>query len=478
MSQEEYDLKKSEKIGQLYPVLLSRGGKVIDGFHRLKADSNWKKVRLKEIDSEEKLCIARLVANWHRRDASTEEKQEWINKLAKIYRKQGLKVRNHRSNEIVKKIAEVTGLSVKCILTYCLDIYKQGEKAPKEHEPRVPAEQAIRNRFPRGYGKQLVERHRREVENELRSKIEQEVRQQIVQDREFLEEAEKRLKEIRFKELKSRKEPGQSTRRPQQNLLNELTGDEWLNFTKSWYIFDALGSDLAEERELTFGLAEEHPATFSPTMISDYIRFFTKRDAVVLDPFVGIGSTLVACSRTGRKGIGIDINEHYVDIARKRIDGDSDQRVIHDDAWNIEKHDLPKIDYCVTSPPYFKMLEKIDVTQKKRIKEGLATDYGDSVVLPEKVDEYINALVELFSKIAKRTKENGYLTVIMQNFRDKGKMVFLAWQFALAMQKRGDWIPKGERLWLQNHKSLHPFGQKFDFVPNVHHHYCLIFKRA
>jgi len=239
-----------------------------------------------------------------------------------------------------------------------------------------------------------------------------------------------------------------------------------------------LESDLAEERAITSGLTEDHPATYSPTMISDYVRFFTKRDAVVLDPFVGIGSTLVACIRTGRKGIGIDINEQYVDIAMKRIEVDPDQKVIHGDAWDIEKYDLPKIDYCVTSPPYFRMLEKIDVTQKRRIRKGLATDYGDSVDLPEEVDEYVDALVDLFSKVAKITNEKGYLTVIIQNFRRKGMMIPLAWQLAIAIQERGDWIFKGERLWLQDHKKLHPFGQKFDFVSNIHHHYCLIFRRA
>jgi len=42
----EYDLKISEKIGQLYPVLVDAEGNVIDGFHRLEADPKWRTEKL------------------------------------------------------------------------------------------------------------------------------------------------------------------------------------------------------------------------------------------------------------------------------------------------------------------------------------------------------------------------------------------------------------------------------------------------
>lgn len=49
------------------------------------------------------------------------------------------------------------------------------------------------------------------------------------------------------------------------------------------------------------------------------IQLFTKQDAVVLDPFVGSGTTAVACIQSGRKYIGFDINQGYIDIACRRI---------------------------------------------------------------------------------------------------------------------------------------------------------------
>ena len=176
----EYDLKKSEKIGQLYPVLVDAKGKVIDGFHRLKADPHWRKEKLPEIDTEEKLLIARCVANWHRRQISREEKEEWINGLARIYGKQGLKVRSKSGrNEIMAKIMGVTGLSDRAIGTYLKSEYKQ--KPPfdiERRQPVIPASKRIEHEL----GKEYVERHREEVEHELRPKIEEEVREKIIEE--------------------------------------------------------------------------------------------------------------------------------------------------------------------------------------------------------------------------------------------------------------------------------------------------------
>jgi hypothetical protein len=49
------------------------------------------------------------------------------------------------------------------------------------------------------------------------------------------------------------------------------------------------------------------------------IRLYTFRDDLVLDPFMGSGSTLVAAARVGRRYAGYDLDEAYVDVARARV---------------------------------------------------------------------------------------------------------------------------------------------------------------
>ena len=87
----EFNRRESAKtVGELYPVLLSKDGQVIDGFHRLEDKPGWKTETLEHIDSEEKLLLARAISNWHRREVPREEKEKWINGLAKTYQEQGL----------------------------------------------------------------------------------------------------------------------------------------------------------------------------------------------------------------------------------------------------------------------------------------------------------------------------------------------------------------------------------------------------
>lgn len=62
-----------------------------------------------------------------------------------------------------------------------------------------------------------------------------------------------------------------------------------------------------------------HPAPFPVELPEQLIRLYTYRDDLVLDPFMGSGSTLVAASRLGRRYVGYDIDAGYVEIARARV---------------------------------------------------------------------------------------------------------------------------------------------------------------
>ncbi len=55
------------------------------------------------------------------------------------------------------------------------------------------------------------------------------------------------------------------------------------------------------------------------SLISHLVKLFTKEDAIVLDPFMGSGTTAVACIQSKRKFIGFDINEEYLKITEQRI---------------------------------------------------------------------------------------------------------------------------------------------------------------
>src|SRR5690606_14987094 len=60
-------------------------------------------------------------------------------------------------------------------------------------------------------------------------------------------------------------------------------------------------------------------APFPVELPEQLIRLYTFAGDLVLDPFMGSGSTLVAAARLGRRYVGYDLDERYVDIARRRV---------------------------------------------------------------------------------------------------------------------------------------------------------------
>ena len=62
-----------------------------------------------------------------------------------------------------------------------------------------------------------------------------------------------------------------------------------------------------------------HPAIFPAQLANDHIISWSNEGDTVLDPFMGSGTTGVACKLTGRDFIGIEMSEEYMKIAQERI---------------------------------------------------------------------------------------------------------------------------------------------------------------
>jgi len=63
-----------------------------------------------------------------------------------------------------------------------------------------------------------------------------------------------------------------------------------------------------------------HPAPFPEELAHRLVRMFSFAGDTVLDPFAGSGTTLVTALNAGRNAIGVDCDEQYVEIARRRIE--------------------------------------------------------------------------------------------------------------------------------------------------------------
>jgi len=267
-----------------------------------------------------------------------------------------------------------------------------------------------------------------------------------------------------------------------ENRLNELSAQEWLRFTKTWFIHNP---SKRKKNELL------HPAKYPEVLIEEFIRFFTKEGQLVFDPFLGTGSTLVAAHNTKRNGIGIELQQKYADMAQGRIkvleesspSEKNKQVVITGNSLEVvkiwKKQHFPKIDFVITSPPYGPMLNKKGMASKIREEKGLDIKYsndGADLGNAKSYEDFLMRVTTIFKTIKPHLKDEAYLVVILQNYMDKGEYKMLAWDFAREMNQHFQF--RGERIWCQDNKTLYPYGYRYSFVPNVHHHYCLIFKKV
>lgn len=286
----------------------------------------------------------------------------------------------------------------------------------------------------------------------------------------------------------SESEPGKYDKR---NKLNNLTGKEWMPETKSFWYQKGLGKSHPHAQ-----IEKLHPAPFSFQDISRLINFFTKEGDVVLDPFSGVGSTVKAAALNNRMGIGIELSPYWSDLSKERLEKEVGEGVsechtiLTGDSRKVLK-ELQKnsVDFIVTSPPYWAILNKKadHKVKKERIANDLATNYSNSeedLGNIESYSEFMDIMTEdIFKQSGKILKPEKYIAIVVSDFRHKSKFISFHSDLIqrldnLEVEEGYKLTLQGVKVLLQNHKSLLPYGYPFAYVENIHHQYILIFRKT
>ena len=115
-----------------------------------------------------------------------------------------------------------------------------------------------------------------------------------------------------------------------------------------------------------------HPAVMPIALAKRGIELFTHRGELVLDPFNGIGTTLLAAKDLDRNAVGFDINEKFCKtseqrMAQSKLTGESSQLVVCDDARNIPSYlEEETVKLIFTSPPYANLLNRRRLNKSRR----------------------------------------------------------------------------------------------------------------
>ncbi len=140
------------------------------------------------------------------------------------------------------------------------------------------------------------------------------------------------------------------------NHTNCMTAKEWMKSQIAIWEFFYTKRDFRDKKV--------HPAVFPIGLPAKCIELFTHKGELVLDPFVGSGTTLVAAQDLDRNAVGFDLKQEYVDLshsrlAQTRLEGESQQIAICNESHNIPEYfEEETISLCVTSPPYSNMLNR------------------------------------------------------------------------------------------------------------------------
>ncbi|MGQ9525223.1 MAG: DNA methyltransferase [Armatimonadota bacterium] len=256
---------------------------------------------------------------------------------------------------------------------------------------------------------------------------------------------------------------------------NDLDGRTWCRYSVSVW------SDLRKTpEEMELG----HPALFPEALPARLIECFTRAEdnGLVLDPFAGMGSTLIAAARLGRRAVGIELSPEYVEAALKRFDrlGISKDLVMlhHADAREASRL-VPQASasLVVTSPPYWDVLKQRRTADGKAIRDytcgdgdlGSICDYGC----------FLAELGRVFGSVKQTIRPGGYCCIIVMDIRKGSRFYPLHSDLAQVMQGLGylydDLIVWDRR---QEYNHFRPLGYPSVFRVNKAHEFILIFKTS
>ena len=259
-----------------------------------------------------------------------------------------------------------------------------------------------------------------------------------------------------------------------KNTLNELNGKTWTRYSISiWEI-----SKTAKEASL------KHPAMFPMELCSRLIDIYTKKGDVVLDPFLGSGSTLVVAKDKERKGIGFDINPIFIKLAKSRLSqqklvdlGTVESEVYCDDARNILKCVKPSsVDLVITSPPYWNIH-----TRKRTADYKESRPYSDIEKDLGNIDDFDNFMAELksvFEGVYTVLKHGKRCIVVVMDIRLGSQFIPFHVNIIDIMRQVG-FVLEDITIWdrRREYNNLRPLGFPHVFIVNKVHEYILIFRK-
>lgn len=281
--------------------------------------------------------------------------------------------------------------------------------------------------------------------------------------------------------------------------FNGLTPSEWALLSKNVICEDDLlnpvWNDLSSPRN-KYQL--EHGAVYPVKLAERLIKMYSKEGDTIFDPFLGIGTAIIAAHTLKRHAIGTELNPKFAKIAQNWLNdiegmfkNDLHYKIINDDCRNLLNHVRPeKIQLTVTSPPYADFIQKSLKDRETVHKTSIIKNENNSTVKQYSESEqdfgnlpYLEFLEQI--KIVLKanwevTKFGGYSCWVVKDYRDtKNKIPYIPFHSDLA--KAGEevgWKFHDLIIWDQTgHKKVDLIGYPSQYYVNASCSFIIIFNK-
>ena len=265
----------------------------------------------------------------------------------------------------------------------------------------------------------------------------------------------------------------------EDNRVNDLTGREWVFWTRSVIT-------KPYPPNLQHALRNRHGGQKPPDLCADLLRVFTKSGQLVLDPFMGVGGTLIGAARSGRTAVGVELNPQWVEIYRQVCarEGIVEQEAIVGDSRTVLPGLSDKVFDCVlTDVPYWSMdtvsrsrgsFKKVGSAARPVRASKLSAFQAGSFASKA---EWLQRMGEIFGLAAGLLKPSGYLLTFIGDMYRDNEYHCLSAELAGVLARIPGLVWKASLVWYDVSKKLHLYGYQYSYIPSLIHQNILVFRR-
>jgi DNA modification methylase len=270
--------------------------------------------------------------------------------------------------------------------------------------------------------------------------------------------------------------------------FNGLTASEWTALSRNVW------NDLSSPREPHH---LEHGAVYPVKLVSRLVNLYSRKEDWVIDPFLGVGSTVVGAIDLERNAVGIELNPRFVEIARQWVKerrsllGKAEAQILQGDCRSV-LHTLPseKFQLLITSPPYADFIHRSVEDRTRTHKTSIIRLENNSRVKPYSdspedfgnmpYPKFLRELEPVFAECYRLLRPGGYQVWIVKDHRDtRSGIPYIAVHSDLAnIAKKVGLVLHDIIIWDQNEqRRLVLLGYPSVFYTNQNCSFLVVFRK-